>query len=73
MVNFFRSVSDFFTSIWSLISNFCSSMFQAIQIITEIPSSAFRLIPFVPAVIGSCITIVVAVGVIKLVLGWGNS
>lgn len=48
-------------------------MFQAIQIITEIPSSAFRLIPFVPAVIGSCITIVVAVGVIKLVLGWGNS
>lgn len=72
MTNFFRSITDFFTSVWSLISNFCVSMFQALLLVAEVPSSAFRLIPFVPAVIGSSIAIVVAVGAVKLILGWGN-
>lgn len=72
MVNFFRSITDFLTSIWTMISNFCVSMFNALVLIAEVPSSAFRLIPFVPAVIGSSIAIVIAVASVKLVLGWGN-
>ena len=46
--------------------------FNALVLIAEVPSSAFRLIPFVPAVIGSSIAIVIAVASVKLVLGWGN-
>lgn len=73
MVNFFRSVTDFFASIWTLLSNLLSSMFQAIQIVTQVPVAGVTLIPFVPAVLGTCITIVLAVGIVKLILGWGNS
>lgn len=73
MFKFFDSLMDFIFTIWNLVVNTISSLINAIVVVTQATTVPLQLISYVPAVIGASITLVVAIGVIKLVLGWGNS
>ena len=73
MLNFFDAIVSFFNAIWQFLSNLVSSTLLAIQVISLSLAIPVWLVGFVPAVIGSCIVVVAAIGVIKLILGWGNS
>lgn len=73
MLNFFDMIADFFTSIWQMIINLISSMTNAVLIISSACSLPVQLLAFVPGIVGASITIVFAVGIVKLILGWGNS
>ena len=73
MFKFFDSLMDFIFTIWNLVVNSISSLINAIVVVTQATTVPLQLISYVPAVIGASITLVVGIGVIKLVLGWGNS
>lgn len=73
MFKFFDSLMDFIFTIWNLVVNTISSLINAIVVVTQATTVPLQLVSYVPAVIGASITLVVAIGVIKLVLGWGNS
>lgn len=73
MLNFFDAIVSFFNAIWQFVCNLISSTLLAIQVISVSLAIPVWLVGFVPAVIGSCIIVVAAIGVLKLVLGWGNS
>lgn len=72
MLQFFESITDFLASAWQMITNFFSSLITAIDIVSQAALMPPMLLAYVPAFIGSCIAMVLAVGVIKLIVGWGN-
>lgn len=72
MFKFFDSFMDFITTIWNLVVNTISSLINAVVIVTQATSVPVQLLSYVPAVIGASITLVVGIGVIKLLVGWGN-
>lgn len=72
MLQFFESIADFLSSAWQMVTNFFSSLITAIDIVSKAALMPPMLLAYVPAFIGSCIAMVLAVGVIKLLVGWGN-
>lgn len=72
MLDFFEWLVDFFQSIGEFVTNLFNSFVTAIGILSQASSFPLQLVKFVPGIIGSCIIMVTAVAVIKLVLGWGN-
>lgn len=56
-----------------MIINLVTGLTNAILIVTSATSLPLKLLAFVPSFIGASITIVLAVGIVKLILGWGNS
>lgn len=73
MSNFFKAIAEGLTMIVQFITNTVSSLLNATLLIANLPSFTSTLIGQVPAIIGASISIVLAIGVVKLVLGWGNS
>lgn len=73
MSNFFKAIAEGFTLIVQFITNMVSSLLNATLLIAHLPSFTTTLIGQVPAIIGASISIVLGIGVVKLVLGWGNS
>lgn len=72
MLNFFGSIVDFFQSIWSFLTNLVSSLLTALTLLQQLPLFTTSLLGLVPGVLGSCIAVVVAIGIVKLIVGWGN-
>ena len=73
MKNFFSAFIEGLTMIVQFLGNMVSSLLNATMLIANLPSFCATLIGQVPAIIGASITMVLAIGVVKLVLGWGNS
>ncbi len=73
MTNFFNVILDFIRNAFTFLSNIIDSTLNAALLIANIPSFLIYLSGFVPSIIGASIMIVLAVGVVKLILGWGNS
>lgn len=73
MKNFFSALVEGLNMIVQFLGNMVSSLLNATMLITNLPSFCATLIGQVPAIIGASITMVLAIGVVKLVLGWGNS
>lgn len=73
MTNFFSALLEGIKMIVQFITNMVSSLLNATMLIANLPSFCATLIGQVPAIIGASITMVLAIGVVKLVLGWGNS
>lgn len=71
-MNFFDSVINFFELLWDFITNLISGILTLLQILVGAVTIPPMLIPLVPGVIGSCIIAVAAIGVAKLIAGWGN-
>ena len=72
MFSFFDTVVDFFDTIWQFFTNIITGLINAIMIVTQATSIPLRLLVYVPSFIFTAISIVLAVGVIKLIVGWGN-
>lgn len=72
-MNFFKAIAEGLEMIGMFLTNIVSSLLNATLLIANLPSFTATLIGQVPAIIGASISIVLAVGVVKLVLGWGNS
>lgn len=73
MLNFFDSIVDFFSSIWQMVINLVTGLINALVIVSSAVSLPPQLLMYVPSFIGASITIVLGVGITKLILGWGNS
>lgn len=72
-MNFFKAIAETLNMIGMFLTNIVSSLLNATLLIANLPSFTATLIGQVPAIIGASISIVLAIGVVKLVLGWGNS
>lgn len=73
MMNFFNTIIDFFQNFFLFLGNVINSTLNAVLLIGNLPTFLLYLVGFVPPVIGASISVVLAVGVVKLLLGWGNS
>lgn len=76
MFSFFESVIQFFQFISQFLENIIVNTISFVQFLLFLPQSSIMLTGspgLVPAVLSISIIIVCAVGVIKLILGWGNS
>jgi len=73
MMNFFNAILDFLQNGVLFIGNIINSTLNAVLLIGNLPTFITVLIGFVPPVLGASLTVVLAVGIVKLVLGWGNA
>ncbi len=73
MLNFFDAVIEFFSALWMMIQNVVTGTLTVLNILPSIIGLPFILGPFVSSLIYASMGIVVAIGVVKLILGWGNS
>lgn len=72
MLNFFEYIIYFFELVCSMIVNFTTNMVLAIGIVQQSVVSVGQIVGLFPGLIGISIGLVLSVGVIKLLLGWGN-
>lgn len=72
MFNFFSSIIDFFSMVWNFVSNMISGLITAISVLLSAVTLPPLLVGFVPSVISTSILVVGSIGVIKLIVGWGN-
>ncbi len=72
-MNFFKAIAEALDMIGMFLTNVLGSLLNATLLIANLPSFTATLIGQVPGIIGASISIVLAIGVVKLVLGWGNS
>ena len=72
MFSFFSTVVDFFAMIWDFVSNLLSGMVTAMEVLAKAVTLPPLLVGFVPSIIASSMLIVGSVGMIKLIVGWGN-
>lgn len=72
MLQFFESIADFLATAWQMVINFFSSLVTAIDVVTNAALMPHFILFYVPSFIGSCILMVLSIGVIKLLVGWGN-
>lgn len=73
MFKFFDWIVNVFSTLFQMLTNIVTGMYNAIVIVSQSMSLAYVLIPYIPSFIATSIYIVVAIGIIKLILGWGNS
>lgn len=73
MLNFFDAVAAFFESIWQMIVNLVTGLINAFLIVFSSISVPVQLLPLVPSFIGASVSIVLGIGITKLIIGWGNS
>lgn len=72
MFSFFSTVVDFFAMIWDFVSNLLSGMVTAMEVLLKAVALPPLLVGFVPSIIASSMLIVGSVGMVKLIVGWGN-
>lgn len=72
MLNFFDYVVDFFNLLWDMITGFCQNARSLFLIAQNSLIAVSELFSIFNGFIGVSIGLVLCVGVIKLLLGWGN-
>lgn len=73
MFNFFTFIGDMWDNLWNLLKNTLNNIGTLLEVIHNIQGLPGFLFTLVPGVIGSCIVAVSAIGIAKLLIGWGNS
>jgi len=73
LLNFLDFVVESFTLLFDLISGFCRSMISMCLMVQASLLTTIQIIGFLPGVLGVSAAAVLAIGVTKLILGWGNS
>lgn len=71
MFSFFDKVLDFFDLIWSLVTNIINSIVPLVTMLTTAYQIPIKLVAVVPGVIGTSILAMSALGIAKLLIGWG--
>lgn len=72
VIDFFDSIIDFFNMLWTFISNIISGIATAISVLSSAITLPPLLVGFVPSFISTSILVVGSIGVVKLIVGWGN-
>lgn len=73
MFNFFDWITNFFENAWSIISNHFNNLILVLNTVYHIQTIPSFFIGLLPGFLYTFFVIIVAVGVVKLLLGWGNS
>lgn len=73
MSNFFSALVEGVRMIVLFVGNMVSSLLNATMLIANLPGFTATLLGQVPAIVGASISMVLAIGIVKLILGWGNS
>lgn len=73
MSNFFSAIVEGLHMLVLFVGNMVGSLLNATMLIANSPAFTATLLGQVPAVIGASISMVLAIGIVKLILGWGNS
>ena len=71
-MNFFDSLIEILTAIGTYLVNLVTNVIVAMEALAVLPSVAVYLQGFLPTILSTSMLIVLAIGVIKLILGWGN-
>lgn len=73
MFDWLAEIGDMLSTIFHYFLNFITSMVQAVALLTSAVGFPVQIIGWMPMIVGTSITIVVAIAVVKLLVGWGNS
>lgn len=71
-MNFFDSLIEILTAIGTYFVNLVKNVLVAMELFAVLPSVSVYLQGFLPTILSTSMIIVLAIGVIKLILGWGN-
>lgn len=72
-MDFFSSIFEFFSAIWNVLLNVFNSMGTLFTILMNVITVPNLLVGVLPAFIYTSMLIVIGVGVVKVILGWGNN
>lgn len=73
MLDFFDWIVAFFENIGQIVYNSIENLIHMFGVLVSIQWVPSMLGPYVPTFLATCVITVTAIGVIKLILGWGNS
>lgn len=71
-MGFLSSVVEFFNFLFEYIGNFITSTIRAFVMLNQVLGFPSFLIGLVPTFVGSCIVFVVAIAILKLIMGWSG-
>lgn len=71
-MNVLSFLGEVLGQIWSFISNTVNATVIALGFLSSAIRIPLSMVGFMPSFIGSCIVVVVALGVVKLILGWSG-
>lgn len=69
MFDFFNQVIGFIESIWQFFLNIINSLIMAVETLARAVSLPLELIAYVPSILGSAITLVVSLSIVKFIVG----
>ena len=69
MFDFFDQVIGFIESIWQFFLNSINSLIMAVETLARAVYLPLELIAYVPAILGSAITLVVSLSIVKFIVG----
>lgn len=69
MFEFFDIFLGAFETAWSLVVGFVETMIKAVELYLSSNAFILQLLPYLPTYMGSCALIVIAVSVVKVILG----
>lgn len=69
MFNFFNQVIDYVQRLFEFLANIVKALITAIGVLSSAVQFPLGLVGYMPAILGSCIVVVVAVGAVKFIIG----
>lgn len=69
MFEFFDQVINFFDTIFTLIENLVNSLFMLVKTLGTVITLPGTLLPFLPVVIATAVSVTIALGIVKMVVG----
>lgn len=69
MLEFFNNIFGYFEIFWQFLQNIIESITMSIVMLTNTSAFPLSLVGFMPAIIGTSITCVVAISVMKFIVG----
>lgn len=69
MFDFFDKILGFIESAWQFVINIINSLVIALETLTQSVTLPLKLVAYVPGILGSAITIVVSLAIVKFIVG----
>lgn len=73
MLNFFDTIIDYIKIGFNLLLNSVRNIFQLVSLLQNAVLVPATVSPFLPSFLSACVSVIVSVGVLKLVIGRDNS
>lgn len=69
MLEFFNDIFGYFNIFWQFLQNIIESITMSIVMLTQTLTFPLQLVGYMPAIIGTSITMVVAIATVKFIIG----